>query len=78
MMQEAAIFMTNKSQAVRLPANVRFADNVKKVIVRVIGNERILTPIEQIWDSFFFAENQVSDDFMPEREVAYQTEREEL
>ncbi len=77
-MQEAAIFMTNKSQAVRLPANVRFADNVKKVIVRVIGNERILTPIEQIWDSFFFAENQVSDDFMPEREVAYQTEREEL
>lgn len=77
-MQEAAIFMTNKSQAVRLPANVRFADNVKKVIVRVIGNERILTPIEQTWDSFFFAENQVSDDFMPEREVAYQTEREEL
>lgn len=77
-MQEAAIFMTNKSQAVRLPANVRFADNVKKVIVRVIGNERILTPIEQTWDSFFFAENQVSDDFMPEREIAYQTEREEL
>ena len=77
-MQEAAIFMTNKSQAVRLPANVRFADNVKKVIVRVIGNERILTPIEQTWDSFFFAENQVSDDFMPEREVAYQAEREEL
>lgn len=77
-MQEAAIFMTNKSQAVRLPANVRFADNVKKVIVRVVGNERILTPIEQTWDSFFFAENQVSDDFMPEREVAYQTEREEL
>ena len=70
-MQEAAIFMTNKSQAVRLPANVRFADNVKKVVVRVVGNERILTPIEQTWDSFFFAENQVSDDFMPEREVAY-------
>nr|WP_275425145.1 type II toxin-antitoxin system VapB family antitoxin [Aggregatibacter kilianii] len=78
MMQEAAIFMTNKSQAVRLPANVRFADNVKKVIVRVVGNERILTPIEQTWDSFFFAENQVSDDFMPEREIGYQTEREEL
>ncbi|WP_109077438.1 type II toxin-antitoxin system VapB family antitoxin [Aggregatibacter kilianii] len=77
-MQEAAIFMTNKSQAVRLPANVRFADNVKKVIVRVVGNERILTPIEQTWDSFFFAENQVSDDFMPEREIGYQTEREEL
>ena len=77
-MQEAAIFMTNKSQAVRLPASVRFADNVKKVVVRVVGNERILTPIEQTWDSFFFAENQVSDDFMPEREVAYQMEREEL
>lgn len=77
-MQEAAIFMTNKTQAVRLPANVRFADSVKKVMVRVIGNERILTPIDQTWDSFFFSDNYVSDDFMAERGESIQSERESL
>lgn len=77
-MQEAAVFMTNKTQAVRLPANVRFADSVKKVMVRVIGNERILTPIDQTWDSFFFSNNHVSDDFMAERGESIQSERESL
>ncbi|MCX2961013.1 type II toxin-antitoxin system VapB family antitoxin [Rodentibacter caecimuris] len=75
-MQEASIFMTNKSQAVRLPTNVRFADSVKKVMVRVIGNERILTPIDQTWDSFFFSDNHASEDFMTERESSIQPERE--
>lgn len=75
-MQEAAVFMTNKTQAVRLPASVRFADSVKKVMVRVIGNERILTPVDQTWDSFFFSENCVSDDFMVTRDESVQPERE--
>ena len=77
-MQEAAIFMTNKSQAVRLPANVRFSDSIKKVMVRVIGNDRVLTPIDQTWDSFFFSDNKVSDDFMENRDIGYQPERESL
>ncbi|SUT95508.1 type II toxin-antitoxin system VapB family antitoxin [Actinobacillus lignieresii] len=75
---EASVFMTNRSQAVRLPAEVRFASGVKKLSVRVVGNERILAPINQSWDSFFLSSATVSDDFMTEREISVQPEREEL
>lgn len=75
-MIEASIFMTNRSQAVRLPAEVRFESDVKKIAVRVVGNERILSPINQSWDSFFLSNNTVSDDFMAEREITLQPERE--
>ncbi|ABN74814.1 type II toxin-antitoxin system VapB family antitoxin [Actinobacillus pleuropneumoniae] len=75
---EASVFMTNRSQAVRLPAEVRFASDVKKLSVRVVGNERILAPINQSWDSFFLSSATVSDDFMTEREISTQAEREEL
>lgn len=77
-MIEASIFMTNRSQAVRLPAEVRFESDVKKILVRVVGNERILSPINQSWDSFFLGNNTVSDDFMAEREIALQPEREDF
>ena len=75
---EASVFMTNRSQAVRLPAEVRFASDVKKLSVRVVGNERILAPINQSWDSFFLDSVSVSDDFMEEREIGIQPEREEF
>lgn len=75
---EASVFMTNRSQAVRLPAEVRFASDVKKLSVRVVGNERILAPINQSWDSFFLGSATVSDDFMTEREISTQAEREGL
>lgn len=77
-MIEASIFMTNRSQAVRLPAEVRFGEEVKKLSVRVLGNERILSPLNQTWDSFFMGEQRVSDDFMADREIAFQPEREAL
>lgn len=73
---EASVFMTNRSQAVRLPAEVKFAENVKKLSVRVVGNERILAPINQSWDSFFLQTPAVGEDFLPEREIAFQPERE--
>lgn len=52
-MTYASVFYNNRTQAVRLPAEMRFDDNVKKVIIRKVGNERILTPIDNVWDSFF-------------------------
>lgn len=73
---EASIFITNRTQAVRLPAAVRFEQGIKKVNIRIVGKERILSPIDHSWDSFFLGENTVSDDFMAEREVAFQPERE--
>ena len=77
-MIEASLFMTNRSQAVRLPAEVRFSEEIKKLSVRVLGNDRILSPLNQSWNSFFLNDQAVSDDFMNEREIAFQPEREAL
>ena len=77
-MIEASVFMTNRSQAVRLPAEVRFSEEIKKLSVRVLGRDRILSPLNQSWDSFFLNDQAVSDDFMNEREIAFQPEREAL
>ena len=72
------VFTNNRSQAVRLPAEARLPDNVKKVIVRIRGRDRIITPIENTWDNFFLSGPSVSDDFMNERGVQKQAEREDL
>ena len=75
-MVQATVFVNNRSQAVRLPAETRFPEEVKKVSVRVVGKERILAPIENTWDSFFLSDQSVSDDFMTERASQDQSERE--
>jgi antitoxin VapB len=75
-MSTGSVFVNNRTQAVRLPADSRFPDEVKKVIVRVVGKDRILMPVESAWDSFFLSENTVSEDFMTERATQDQRERE--
>lgn len=75
---ETSVFITNRTQAVRLPVSMRFDENVKKVNIRIVGNERILSPLDKSWDSFFLSSSTVSEDFMTEREHAVQPEREEL
>ena len=65
----ATVFTNNRSQAVRLPAKAHLPDEVKKVIVRIRGRERIITPIENTWDNFFLNGPTVSDDFLNERGV---------
>ncbi len=75
-MSIASVFVNNRTQAVRLPADSRFPDEVKKVHVRVVGKERILAPVEHSWDSFFCSESKVTDDFMVERASQTQAERE--
>ena len=62
--------------AVRLPAETRFPDHVKKVTVRVLGQDRVLSPVENSWDSFFHSDECVTDDFMQERATQEQPERE--
>jgi len=71
-MLQGSVFVNNKTQAIRLPVEARFDDSVKRVMIRKVGKERILSPIENAWDSFFLSEDRVSDDFLPER--AEQTE----
>jgi antitoxin VapB len=78
MMSTGTVFTTNRTQAVRLPADVRFPEGVKHVQVRVVGRERILTPADQAWDSFFLFPTLPTDDFMTERASQDQAEREAL
>ena len=72
------VFINNRSQAVRLPLDVRLPEGVHKVEVRVRGNERIIAPLGQTWDSFFLDGPVVSDDFMAERADQLQPDREAL
>ncbi|MCV2215951.1 MULTISPECIES: antitoxin [unclassified Thauera] len=77
-MTTTTVFTNNRTQAVRLPAEARFPAEVKKVSVRVVGNERIIAPAESAWDSFFLGSHTVSDDFISERADQSQPEREGL
>lgn len=77
-MTVSTVFINNRSQAVRLPAELRFPDSVKKVDVRAVGQERIIAPVDSAWDSFFLKGAAVSDDFMNERAAQKQSDRESL
>ena len=75
---ETTLFMNNRTQSVRLPVDMRFDESVKKVNIRIVGEDRVLSPISNTWDSFFLATETVSDDFMQERNNLMQPEREAL
>jgi len=75
-MSTGSVFLNNKTQAVRLPKDSKFPDGIKKVNVRKLGADRIISPIDKIWDSFFLSEETVSDDFMQERENQEHEQRE--
>ena len=80
-MSIGTVFVNNRTQAVRLPLDVRLPEGVHKVDIRARGNERIIAPVGQTWDSFFLGgagssvSPQVSDDFLPERASQNQSER---
>jgi antitoxin VapB len=74
----STVFSNNRTQAVRLPADMRFPDSVKKVEVRVAGQERIIAPAASAWDSFFLGATTTTADFMAERASQFQAERESL
>ncbi len=74
----STVFTNNRTQAVRLPAEMRFPESVKKVEVRVAGQERIIAPAESAWDSFFLSTPGATEDFMSARASQIQAERESL
>ena len=51
----AAVFKSNRSQAVRIPKDLAFPDSVKQVVVRKQGRSLVITPVNQFWDEFFDA-----------------------
>jgi antitoxin VapB len=77
-MSIASVFINNRTQAVRLPADMRLPEDVKRVIVRAVGRERIIAPLDGAWDSFFLSAPAASDDFLSERASQTQSEREGL
>ncbi|OYU12760.1 MAG: AbrB/MazE/SpoVT family DNA-binding domain-containing protein [Comamonadaceae bacterium PBBC1] len=72
------VFTNNRTQAIRLPADLRLPENVKKVEVRARGLDRIIPPVGRSWDQFFTKGPKVSDEFLPERASQTQPEREAL
>ena len=77
-MTRTTLFLNNRTQAVRLPLDVRLPEGVKRVEIRAKGNERIISPVGQTWDSFFLGGPAVSGDFLTERASQQQAEREPL
>lgn len=66
MTRTAKVFMSGRSQAVRLPAEFRFG--CKEVMVEKKGNALVLTPKPSGWAAFFDRTNSVPPDFMADRE----------
>ncbi|HMO47475.1 MAG TPA: type II toxin-antitoxin system VapB family antitoxin [Rubrivivax sp.] len=73
-----SVFTNNRSQAVRLPADVRLPGGVKKVQVHARGVDRIISPVGHAWDEFFLNGPQASDNFLAEHASRQQPEREAL
>ena len=49
------LFLSNRSQAVRLPRAVAFGEGVREVLVVQDGLRRIIAPADSAWDDFFEA-----------------------
>ncbi|CAI8943082.1 Antitoxin VapB [Pseudomonas sp. IT-P100] len=76
-MEQTTLFMSNRSQAVRLPKAVAMPSDVKRVNIAAIGRARIITPADETWDSWFDGDG-VSTDFMSHRDQPADQERESL
>jgi antitoxin VapB len=55
MAARTTLFLSNRSQAVRLPKAVAFGDDVREVTILQDGPRRIIVPVEASWDDFFEA-----------------------
>lgn len=77
-MVATTLFINNRTQAVRLPAELRLPSDVKRVDIRARGHERIIAPLHRSWDSFFDDGTPATEDFMAKRASQEQAERESL
>lgn len=74
----STIFQNGRSQAVRIPLDARFPDDVKKVEIIPLAGSLEIVPVGNVWGSFF-DEGEMSEDFMADgREQPENQEREGL
>ncbi len=66
-MPTGSVFETDNGQAVLLPADTRFPRGVRQVSVRVVGPDRVLSPVDRSWDTFFSEGPASPDDSLPKR-----------
>jgi antitoxin VapB len=52
-MTKTTVFLSNRSQAVRLPKDVAFPPGVREVAILRDGPRRLIVPANAIWDDFF-------------------------
>ena len=62
MSRTAKVFMTNRSQAVRLPKEFQFATD--EVAIRKVGEDVILSPRPRDWKTYLASAPVASDAFM--------------
>jgi antitoxin VapB len=75
-MARSTVFVSNRSQAVRLPKAVAFPEGVHQVEVIRLGNSRLITPAGRRWDEFFVNGPRASEDFMSKRDQPSAEDRE--
>jgi antitoxin VapB len=71
----AKVFMTNRSQAVRLPKDYQFSTD--EVFIRRDGDDIILSPKPRDWRTYFASAPAASDAFMADVEDLPVQERED-
>ena len=74
-MARSTVFVSNRSQAVRLPKALAFPEGVRQVEIIRVGHSRLITPVGRRWDEFFANGPQVSEDFMSKRDQPSAQER---
>jgi antitoxin VapB len=53
MTRKGKLFKSNRSQAVRIPKDLAFPENVKDILIRRVGNDLVISPDNSFWDRFF-------------------------
>jgi antitoxin VapB len=76
--REAAIFKSNRSQAVRIPKDLAFAEGVKKVeITRTEDGGLLIKPVKQgSWAEYFARPSLADPDFLADRDQGEWEDRE--
>jgi antitoxin VapB len=77
-MTRSTVFLTNRSQAVRLPKSVAFPEGVHQVEIVRLGHSRLISPVGRRWDDLFLDGLRASEDFMSERQQPDAEKREPL
>lgn len=77
-MATTRLFLSNRTQAVRLPREVAFPKGVEEVKILVVGDSRVIVPAGRRWDAYFAEGPFVDEDFLADRTLPPLEERESL